>query len=65
MIAKKFDDPSFFAKLFGRTPKNKAQKLKKQLLLLGKYKFYDYLSPAFRNRKPTDQFRVTRNAFGT
>lgn len=45
-----FDEPGFFAKLFGNTPENKALKIKKQLLTLGKNKFYDWISPASRNR---------------
>ena len=37
-----FEDPGFFGKLFGNTPKNKAEKIKKKLLSIGKSKFLDY-----------------------
>jgi len=39
-----FEKPGFFAKLFGNTPESKALKIKKQLLKVGKAKFYDYLA---------------------
>ena len=37
-----FDEPGFFGQLFGQTPANKAEKLKKQLLKLGDRKFRDF-----------------------
>tara|TARA_B100001250_G_scaffold409724_1_gene434649 strand:- start:109 stop:900 length:792 start_codon:yes stop_codon:yes gene_type:complete len=37
-----FDEPGFFGQLFGQTPANKAEKIKKQLLKLGDRKFRDF-----------------------
>ena len=44
-----FDEPSFLGKLFGNTPRNKAEKLKKQLLRLGRSKFNDWEIEALKN----------------
>ena len=38
-----FQEPGFFGKLFGQTPQNKAEKLKKKLLKLGADKFRDFM----------------------
>jgi len=48
-IQSMFDEPSFFGKLFGNTPENKASKLKKQLLKLGRAKFHDWEMEALKN----------------
>jgi len=48
-IKPKFDKPGFFGKLFGQTPKNKVEKLKSQLLRLGKNKFHDWEMKALKN----------------
>ena len=37
-----FDEPGFFGQIFGQTPANKAEKLKKKLLKLGDRKFRDF-----------------------
>ena len=50
-----FDEPGFFAKLFGNTPENKALKIKKQLLKLGKKKFDNWINPATRNSASSNQ----------
>tara|TARA_R110000824_G_scaffold3750_1_gene17831 strand:- start:341 stop:1147 length:807 start_codon:yes stop_codon:yes gene_type:complete len=44
-----FEDPGFWGKLFGNTPRNKAEKLKKQLLRLGRNKFHDWELKALEN----------------
>jgi hypothetical protein len=44
-----FDEPGFFGKLFGQTPANKAEKLKKQLLKLGDRKFRDFEMSALKD----------------
>ena len=46
-----FDDPGFFGKLFGNTPVNKAEKLKQQLLRIGRNKFHDWELEALSNPK--------------
>ena len=38
-----FQEPGFFAKLFGQTPENKTEKLKNKLLKLGAQKFRDWI----------------------
>tara|TARA_R100000008_G_scaffold12757_1_gene6367 strand:- start:12124 stop:12912 length:789 start_codon:yes stop_codon:yes gene_type:complete len=38
-----FQEPGFFGKLFGQTPQNKAEKLKRKLLKLGAEKFRDFM----------------------
>ena len=48
-IQSMFDEPSFFGKLFGNTPANKAEKIKKQLLKLGRSKFNDWELEALKN----------------
>ena len=54
-IQSMFDEPGFFGKLFGNTPENRALKIKKQLLKLGRDKFYDWYSPSSRNRTAGNQ----------
>lgn len=44
-----FDEPGFFGKLFGQTPANKAEKLKKKLLKLGDRKFRDFEMRALKD----------------
>jgi hypothetical protein len=44
-----FEEPSFIGKLFGNTPRNKSEKLKKQLLKLGRSKFSDWEIEALKN----------------
>ena len=56
-----FEKPGFFAKLFGNTPESKALKIKKQLLKLGKDKFYDWINPATRNRAPSRPTSFTQD----
>jgi len=42
-----FQDPGFFGRLFGNTPKAKTEKIKKRLLKIGKSKFLDFqLNPS-------------------
>ena len=50
-IQSMFDEPNFFGKIFGKTPKNKAEQLKKQLLKLGRAKFHDWEMEALKNPK--------------
>ena len=44
-----FDEPGFFGKLFGSTPVNKAEKIKKKLLAMGRQKFIDFEFQALKN----------------
>ena len=52
-VEKMFDEPGFFGKLFGNTPKSKANKLKQKLLSVGKAKFADFeLNPSEYVKNP-------------